>query len=163
LLHPARQLRALDRPYVDTYAVLLDRLNPRGALRVAELLVHANQQEPIGVSALGERCECTRAVVAGARRRHSELDDLSRRKQRQIIGLALELGPAEAAVDDVQLACRESGAARRDADLLEPFVDEQRLVAGDEVNLRETARELALELATGDFQAGPSSCASAMA
>jgi hypothetical protein len=63
----------------------------------------------------------------------------------------------------VQLACRESGAARRDADLLEPFVDEQRLVAGDEVNLRETARELALELATGDFQAGPSSCASAMA
>jgi len=47
--------------------------------------------------------------------------------------------------------------------LLERLVDEQRLVAGDEVHLRETARELALELATGDFQAGPSSCASAMA
>jgi len=63
----------------------------------------------------------------------------------------------------VQLARRESGAARRDTNLLEGLVDEQRLVAGDEVHLRETARELALELATGDFQAGPSICASGMA
>jgi hypothetical protein len=63
----------------------------------------------------------------------------------------------------VQLARRESTAARGDTNLLERLVDEQRLVTGDEVYLRETARELALELATGDFQAGPSSCISGMA
>src|SRR4029077_60633 len=147
-----------------------------------DLLARADQEQPIGVVALGKRRDRARARVAGARRRHSELDDLSRREQRQVVGLALELGPAEAAVDDVQLARRESAAARRDPDLLERLVDEQRLrpaaagapresrlveerrlVAGDEVHLRETARELALELATGDFQVGPSSCASAMA
>jgi hypothetical protein len=63
----------------------------------------------------------------------------------------------------VQVAGREAGAACRDANLLERLVNEQRLVAGDDIDLRETARELALELATGDFQAGPSSCASGMA
>jgi hypothetical protein len=126
-------------------------------------LVDADQQQPIGVVAAGERRERARAFVAGPRGRHSELDDLSRREQRQVVGLALELGPAKAAVDDVQLARRESAATRRDTNLLERLVDEKRLVAGDEVDLRETARELALELATGDFQAGPSSCASGMA
>ncbi len=164
LLHPARQLRSLDRPNLDEHAVLLDRLHPSRALRGRiELLARADQEQPIGIVALGERRDHTRARVAGPRRRHPELDDLARREQRQVVGLALELGPAEAAIDDVQLARREPAAARRDPNLLERLVDEQRLVAGDEVHLRKTAGELTLELATRDFQAGPSSCESAMA
>src|SRR5262249_8319182 len=145
-------------------AVLLDRLDPRRALRGGvELLARADQEQSVRIVALGERSDRARACVAGPRRRHPELDDLVRREQRQVVRVALEIGPTEGAVDDVQLARREAAAARLRADLLERFVDEQRLVAGDEIGPGQAAGELALELAARDSQAEPSSCASGMA
>ena len=91
-------------------------------------------------------------VVAGLRRREADLDDLARREQRQIVGAGEQLSPAEAAVGRVQLAAREARAHRRGAHVLERLVDEQRLVAGDEIHLGQTIGEMALELAERNFQ-----------
>ena len=93
-----------------------------------------------------ERRDRAAALVAGLRAAKPDLDDLARREQREIVGAGRKLGPAEAAIGRVQLAHREVGALGRRANLLERLVDEQRLVAGDEVDLGETVGQVPVEL-----------------
>ena len=128
----------------------------------------ATMHERVGVVALAKLGDRARACIAGLRRREPDLDDLARREQRQIVGAGEQLAPAEAAVGRVQLAARETRAHRRGAHVLERLVDEQRLVAGDEIDLGQTIGEMALELTERNFQndlrpTTPSSCWSGMA
>src|SRR5690606_19064151 len=64
-----------------------------------------------------------------------------------------ELGPAKAAVDDVQLAAVEALLARGRSHFLERLVDEQRVVSGDEIDAGEPLLEVPRELPCGNLQA----------
>ncbi len=64
----------------------------------------------------------------------------------KIVGAGREPAPAEAAIGRVQLAHREIRALGRGANLLERLIDEQRLVAGDEIDLGQTVGQVPLEL-----------------
>src|SRR5690606_3174160 len=86
-------------------------------------------------------------------RGHADLDDLAIREQRQVVGAALERGPTIVAIDDVQLAAVEALLLRRRAHFLERLVDEQRLVAGNEINAGEPLLEVPRQLPCGNPQA----------
>ena len=132
-------------------SIALTHADRRG---LAELLADRDDHERIGIVALAKRRDRLRAFVARLRRREPDLDDLARREQRQVVGAGEQIDPLEAAVGGVQLAAREARAHRRRAQLLERLVDEQRLVAGDEIDLGQATVEVTLELTKRDFQNG---------
>ena len=67
---------------------------------------------------------------------------------------AINAVPVEAALDDVQLALDEPLLARRGANGIRGFVDEQRLVSGHEVDRLELTGQAGSEVVAGNLHFG---------
>ena len=87
----------------------------------------------VSASRAGSRRSCASRTTTNCRRRRAAL-------------------PSGSCGRPLQLAAGEARAHRCGAHVLERLVDEQRLVAGDEVHLGQTIGEMALELAERNFQ-----------
>ena len=89
-----------------------------------------------------------------ARIRHANLDDLAFGEQRHRAAVRDQRLPVEAALDDVQLALGEPLRARRGANGIRGFVDEQRLVPGHEVDRLELTGQAGSEVVAGNLHFG---------
>src|SRR5690606_29072500 len=155
LANPLRELRALDRTDLDDDAGVVERLDPLRARRGGiEPCGDRDDQKPIGIRPRRKLAEHACAGIARARRRQSELEDPARREQRQVVCTGQQLVPVEAPVRHVELARLEAVAARRSADRGERIRDEERLIAGHEIDRRKPALEMTRERAKLDLQIG---------
>jgi len=84
----------------------------------------------------------------GARRAvgHPELNDAQAGKQRQAAAGLADARPIEAAVDVEHLALAIAALARGGTDLVQRFLDQQRLVAGNDVDRRQRSGQMGGDL-----------------
>jgi len=151
LANPGRQARQIDWPYLHEHAALFHRAHPAGALCAAVELRRDDQHQRVGRPLVRELDDRVGALLARRGIRHADLDDLALGEQRHRAAAGNQALPVETAFDDVQLALLESLLARRGADGIRGFVDEQRLVSGHEIDRLELTGQAGCEVVAGNL------------
>ncbi|OIQ74090.1 hypothetical protein GALL_442680 [mine drainage metagenome] len=148
---PARQLRQLDAVHPHNHAVLRQSAEPGGFLRGGVEPRQDDQHQHIGRQAVRQRGQRLAAVAARLAAGNAQLDQAAAAEQADFTAAREQLAPVETAFHRVALAFVEALLARRGADGVDRFVDQQRLVAMHGIERGQAAGEVGVELVCGEL------------
>ncbi len=143
---PAGKLAGGDRPRMHVDPGTGEGLHPGAAALARVDAGGRHDQQRIRRRIAGILLECGTAVTADLAVRAAQLHQPAAAEQRQAAGGLAQTPPVETGLDLEHLALVEAGRAGGLADLRQGFLDEQGLVAGEQVHRREPGAQLAGEL-----------------